>query len=142
MRFWDSSALVPLLVEEESTARVRGLYLDDTTVLTWWGSNVECASAVARLERQGALSVNDASGAIRRLDALTTSWHHVEPGDALRETAKRLLRVHDLRGADSLQLAAAVLAADGRTAGLEFVCLDARLAIAAQREGFPLLGKD
>jgi hypothetical protein len=56
--------------------------------------------------------------------------------DAVLEMARRLLRVHPLRAADSLQLAAAVLASEGRPSTLEFVCLDDRLGIAAQREGF------
>lgn len=141
MRFWDSSALVPLLVEEETTSLLLDLYLDGTAVLTWWGSDVECASAVARLERQGELSVSAASDAFRRLEALTNSWNRVEPGDTLRETAKRMLRMHDLRAGDALQLAAAVLAAENHAAALEFVCLDSRLAVAAQREGFPIRAK-
>jgi len=60
----------------------------------------------------------------------------IEPVDVVLETARRLLRVHPLRAADSFQLAAAFLAAEGRPSTLEFVCLDDRLVIAAQREGF------
>ena len=51
--------------------------------------------------------------------------------------AKRLLRVHDLRTADALQLAAAVYVAEARPSTLEFVSLDDRLLAAARREGFP-----
>ncbi len=46
---------------------------------------------------------------------------------------------HPLRAADALQLGAAIVAADGDTASLEFVTLDRRLADAALREGFPTL---
>jgi hypothetical protein len=46
------------------------------------------------------------------------------------------LRVHPLRGADSLQLAAAVIASEGLPASLNIVTLDERLAGAARREGF------
>jgi hypothetical protein len=53
------------------------------------------------------------------------------------ESAKRLLRVHDLRTADALQLAAAVFVAEARPPTLEFVSLDDRLLAAARREGFP-----
>ena len=63
--------------------------------------------------------------------------HEVEPGEELRESAKRLLRVHDLRTADALQLAAAVYVAEARPSTLEFVSLDDRLLAAARREGFP-----
>ena len=46
---------------------------------------------------------------------------------------------HPLRAADSLQLAAAIAAADGDPAGVGFVCFDTRLAGAASREGFAIL---
>lgn len=136
MKFWDSSSLVPLLVEEEITVPLRDLYLDEAGAIVWWGSPVECASAVARREREDRLSPQAATEALGRLDALARHWHRIEPVDAVLEMARRLLRVHPLRAADSLQLAAAVLASEGRPSTLEFVCLDDRLGVAAQREGF------
>lgn len=136
MKFWDSSALVPLLVEEEVTAPLRDLYLREPGTITWWGTPVECASAISRLEREGRLSPRAATESLERLDALARSWHRIEPVEAVLETARRLLRVHPLRAADSLQLAAAVLASEGRPSTLELVCLDDRLVTAAEREGF------
>lgn len=141
MKFWDSSALVPLLVEEEATLLLRDLYLGEPGAIAWWGTPVECASAVSRLEREDKLSPTAATEALERLDALARHWHRIEPLDAVLETARRLLRVHPLRAADALQLAAAFLASEGRPSTLEFVCLDERLAIAAQREGFPVRGR-
>jgi uncharacterized protein len=141
VRFWDSSAVVPLLVEEEGTEWCRNLYLDNSGAATWWGTAVECASAVARLEREERLSAQAATEAFERLDGLAVHWHRIEPVDAILETARRLLRVHPLRAADALQLAAAFLMSEGRPSTLEVVCLDDRLAIAAQREGFPVLGR-
>jgi predicted nucleic acid-binding protein len=138
VKFWDSSALVPLLVEEDLTVAIRELFLGEPGVIAWWGTPVECASAVSRLEREGRLSPQEATGALERLDALAQHWHRIEPVDAVLETARRLLRVHPLRAADSLQLAAAFLASEGRPSTLEFVCLDDRLVTAAQREGFPV----
>jgi predicted nucleic acid-binding protein len=136
VKFWDTSALVPLLVEEESTALLRDLYLGEPGVITWWGTPVECASAVSRLEREGSLSPEAVTETLKRLDALAVHWHRIEPVDEILEIARRLLRVHPLRAADSLQLAAAFLASEGRPSTLEFVCLDDRLVLAAQREGF------
>jgi uncharacterized protein len=138
VKFWDSSALVPLLVEEETTAPLRDLYLVESGAITWWSTPVECASAVARLEREDRLSPQATTEALARLDALARHWHRIEPVDAVLETARRLLRVHPLRAADSLQLAAAFLASEGRPSTLEFVSLDDRLVTAAQREGFPI----
>jgi predicted nucleic acid-binding protein len=63
----------------------------------------------------------------------------VDPSDAVREAAVRFLRVHPLRAADALQLAAAFVAAEGRPASLEIITLDDRLATAARKEGFGLV---
>lgn len=136
MKYWDASALVPLLVEEPATSSLLESYRKDANVLTWWGSVVECASAIARLERDGGLTATAARGAFNRLSSLAAAWHEIQPLDELRETAVRFLRVHNLRAADALQLAAAFVAAERRPATLTFVCLDERLVAAASREGF------
>jgi len=140
MKFWDSSAVVPLLVEQAATVDMQELAMADSLLLVWWSTAVECGSALARLEREGALDATSAAGAFSRLAQLATSWQEVEAGDLVRETAIRLLRVHNMRAADSLQLAAAFVAAEGRPSTLEFVTLDDRLALAAQKEGFVVLG--
>ena len=136
MRFWDSSAIVPLCVEETATDRALALVNEDPEVAIWWATPVECASALARLEREAALTPADAADAFRRLDLLARSWFEIEPHDELREVARRLLRVHPLRAADALQLAAAYLAAERRPPTLEVVTLDERLRLAALKEGF------
>lgn len=140
MKFWDASAVVPLLVEQRLTPSVRARYREDPALLVWWATAVECESAVARLERGGLLAADAAAKARTRLAQLARRWSEVEPGDALRERARRLLRSHDLRAADALQLAAAATAAEGVPSSLAFVCLDEKLAAAARREGLPVLG--
>jgi len=139
MRFWDSSAIVPLLVEEKSTEVAMQLYEADPQLLVWWGSQVECASAISRLERGKAISTSQAQEAFVRLGKLIRSWHVIQPLDDLRETAIRFLRVHPLRSADALQLAAAFAASEGKPSSLEMACLDKRLCDVAQREGFVVL---
>lgn len=139
MKFWDSSALVPLLVTEDVTYRLAELYLEDGAILTWWGSEIECVSAIARLERENRLTSRETSFALERLDGLASSWHRIESIETIRQTARRFLRVHALRAADALQLAAAFLASEGQPPSLGFVCLDNRLGAAAQKEGFPLV---
>lgn len=135
MRFWDSSALVPLLLNEPLSARARTLREEDEEVVVWWGTPVECASALARLRREGALSVAEEAAAARRLDALRRSWHEVLPGDQVRTQALRVLRLHALRAADALQLAAALEWAGTPATGV-LVTFDDRLAAAAELEGF------
>ncbi len=139
MRFWDASAIVPLLVAESSTRRLQALAAEDSVILAWWGSEVECISALARLEREGALNEAAMTAALVRLRQLVAGWHEVDPSDAIRETAGRFLRVHPLRAADALQLAAAFLAAERRPASLEVVTHDDRFAALARKEGFTVI---
>ena len=136
MKFWDSSALVPLLVAEEATTAVTKLYRREPGALVWWASEAECASGIARLTRSGDLSPSAANASCKRLSALARSWHRIEPAEIVRETAVRFLRVHDLRAVDALQLAAAFVASEGLPTTPDMVCLDDRLAGAAEREGF------
>lgn len=141
MRFWDSSALAPLIVRQQASGWLRSLYRSDSGVLAWWGARVECESAISRLEREGRLQRRSATAARKRLGLFAATWHEVQPADLLRDNACRLLRVHDLRAADSLQLAAGLAAAEGRPATLAFVCLDQRLAATAEREGFLVIAE-
>lgn len=136
MRFWDTSAIVPLLVREDTTPAMQSLYRSDPVLFVWWGTQVECVSAVARVEREGGLSTMAAVVIYQRLQQLADSWHEIQPVEEVRENAQRLLRVHNLRAADALQLASAFLAAEKRSLTLDFVTLDQRLADAARKEGF------
>lgn len=139
MKFWDASAIVPLLVAEAHTALVLALASADPVMLVWWATEVECASALARLARDGMLDESTETQAFDRLRQIASGWHEVEPGDLVREAAVRLLRVHPLRAADALQLAAAFVLAERRPSTLEVVTLDDRLAVAARKEGFVVI---
>jgi predicted nucleic acid-binding protein len=139
MKLWDASAIVPLLMTEPTTNNLQALAGADPAKLVWWCTEVECASAIARLERESALTEAAAAQAFGRLKQLADAWHEVDPSDAVREAAVRCLRVHPLRAADALQLAAAFVAAERRPSSLELVTLDDRLAIAARKEGFALI---
>ena len=139
MKFWDASAVVPLLVAETTTRSLQALARRDPDMLVWWGSQLECASALARLERDSLLDRKAAALAFDRLKQLSGGWHEIEPSEIVRENALRFLRVHPLRAADALQLAAAFLAAELRPSSLEVVTLDERLGDAARKEGFELI---
>jgi hypothetical protein len=139
VRFWDTSAIVPLLAEESGTAAATAEFARDPSMIVWWGTSVECVSAIARRERQGGLAAQDVVTATRRLADVGASWQEIQPAVRLRQTAERLLRTHTLRAADALQLAAAIIAADDDPHSLAFVTFDDRLARAAEREGFPVV---
>jgi predicted nucleic acid-binding protein len=135
MKFWDSSALVALCVEQPSSGTARAAYAEDPDVVAWWGSSIECASAIARLHRDGHLSAPDERLAREILDEFRQGWFEVQPGESVRVQALRLLRVHALRAADALQLAAA-MEWSGFPAHGTVVTFDDRLRDAARREGF------
>lgn len=138
MRFWDSSALVPLLLKQGATTEVRSLLTEDPDMASWWGSSIECVSAVTRLRREDRLSVREEERVLELLGMLRTSWLEVLPSEEIRDLAVRLLRVHSLRAADALQLAAARVWA-GSAQRPELVTYDERLALAARLEGFRVL---
>lgn len=139
MRFWDSSAIVPLLVEQASTKVAARWHAEDPSMLVWWATPVECESALARLVRAGQLPREAAAASLERLQALSSQWTEVEPAPALRDVACRLLRAHPLRAGDALQLAAALRYADAAGEAVVFLSLDDRLATAARAERLAVL---
>ncbi len=139
VRFWDASAIIPLLIDEPTRASLLKILEEDPEILAWWGTTVEIASALARREREKLLVAEEVEAALATAHQLADSWHEIVPSASVRRTAERLLRAHPLRAADSLQLAAALVAADHDPTTLELVCLDARLASAARREGFKVI---
>jgi uncharacterized protein len=139
MRFWDSSAIMPLLVSEPETQARASLLKDDPRLVIWWGSRVECASALNRLCREQSIDEKGLSQALGNLEAFCESCVEIVPSEEVRRRAVRLLRVHPLRAADALQLAAALVAASEDPSSLPLVTSDGQLKQAAEKEGFPML---
>ena len=139
MRYWDSSAMVPLLAREEYSTTSATLLSEDHAIVTWWGSRLECLSALRRREREDGLETATLAISLRLLDDLSAGWHELLPGEELRFAAERALAVHPLRAPDALQLAAALTWRGPSVRAAEFVCLDERLREAAEREGFSAL---
>ena len=139
MRFWDSSAVIPLLVEQPETAHAKRIADQDPALAVWWATRTECVSALARLRRDDRIDAGGEAQTRRLLLRLSAEWTEVTPGNRLRGRAERLLLVHALRAADAFQLAAALLWSRGRTTGRALVSFDRRLRDAAAREGFDVL---
>jgi predicted nucleic acid-binding protein len=133
--FWDSSALVPLCIQESTSRQVRS-HLRKFAPVVWWASPVDVHSAVARLHRSGAVNDTEKQGALARLVLLRRGWREILPDDSLRELASRLLNVYALRAADSLQLAAALTWCQQQPAQRRFISGDERLCDAAEAAGF------
>lgn len=138
MRFWDTSALLPLFVSESGSDRARRWIQEDPTVIVWALTRVELLAAFARRRRERA----SPGLAVARREAVARAeeWTEITALDLVRRHAERLVEVHPLRSGDAVQLAAAVVAAQGAPTSLTFVTFDDRQATAAAREGFLVLG--
>ena len=139
MNFWDTSALVALSVEEPRRQTALRVLEADEHIVVWWGSTIEYVAAISRRERDGSLTPDEVAAHLGRLSALSQVWYEVQPSRRAKAVAQRLLRVHPLRAADSLQLASALVASEDDPTSIGFVCFDARLNQAAAREGFAIL---
>jgi hypothetical protein len=139
LRFWDSSAIVPLVCREAESARARAWLRADPVLVVWCLAATEVVSALARKRREGALRPPRLADAKRRLAGLESAWSEVAALDAVRARARRLLEVHALAAADALHLGAALMLVEERPQGVGFVSFDERLREAAAREGFESL---
>lgn len=140
MKFWDASAVVPLIALEKETGICRSILADDTDIVVWFLTPVEVISALTRRLREKSIKPIEFSRAKEQLAALERAWSEVISVERVRERARRLLEIHSLRAADSLQLGAALLTSEETPQGFPFVTLDRRLADAAEKEGFHVVG--
>ena len=77
MRFWDTSALLPLLVDEPARERLFALLDEDSEVLAWWATPVEIVSTLARREREEVLTAEQVAAALAAARVLSESWHEI-----------------------------------------------------------------
>jgi predicted nucleic acid-binding protein len=140
--FWDSSAIVPLLVAEAQSVVLTQQIGADTEPVIWWATPLECQSAIQRRHREQPFAAAELTASNERLRQFLAHTDAVAPTDEVRRRAARLVAVHPLRAADALQLASALLWCEEQPHGEMFVSLDARLRDAAAREGFTLVPTD
>ena len=136
MKFWDTSALVPLVIDEPSTARLRELVAEDSDVVVWMLTSVELLSTLGRLGRMADELADILPGARREVLDLFARCATVTHVEGVRRRAERLVGVHPLAAADAMQLGAALIASGDRPETLELVTVDRILARAARLEGF------
>lgn len=139
MRFWDTSALVPLLVAEQASEMIARTYREDRTVVVAWTTAIECVSAFARKRRENQISEGLLARILQRLADVRAGWAVAEPTLQLVAIAERIVTRHGLRAADAIQLASAIGSSSFEGAQPAMVCLDRRLAQAAMAEGFRIL---
>lgn len=139
MRFWDSSALFPLLVRTPDSERMESLFRRDSEVVLWWSAPVDCEEVLADVSRRGGLREADRRIAQAILERLRACSFEIQPQEEVRSRALRLLSLHRLSAAQAFELAAALVWCRERTRGMTVVSLEPRLREAAAREGFRVL---
>jgi predicted nucleic acid-binding protein len=140
VRFWDTSALIPLVVAERGTALAERLLRADPAVVVWTLTRVELLSALARRRREEPAAARRLLGAKREILSAWPRWSEVTAVEVVRRHAERVVDTHAIRAADALQIGAALVAAAEDPATLEFVTFDQPQAAAAEREGFQVRG--
>jgi predicted nucleic acid-binding protein len=136
MRFWDASALIPLIVSEDQTDYCLKALNADSEIMVWTLSEVEVCSALCRKHREGFLSEAFLADAMARMNQVLGAAFVVAATTSVKQRALRLLHVHALRAADALQLSAALVAVQEEVHKMPVMCFDDRLCTAARREGF------
>ena len=136
MKFWDTAALVPLVIDEPTTPALRKLLAKDREVAVWMFTRVEMLSALGRLGRATDELADVLPGARADVMDFLAQCVTVTDVEGVRRRAERLVGLHPLTAADAMQLGAAIIASGDRPESLEFVTIDQALARSAQLEGF------
>ncbi len=110
--YFDTSALIPLIIDEPSSSSCERLWNEATRTVSVRLLYVEARSALARAQRLGRLTHRGLASAVALLDDLSAQVDHVEITDRLVRTAGDLAEEHQLRGYDAVHLAAAQTVAD------------------------------
>jgi uncharacterized protein len=139
MNFWDTSALIALILGQNAAEEVDSIITLDNELTIWWGTELEASSAIVRLSRGKHISEVRKTHALQQTRAMLNEAVEIPPTVELRNEALRAVCIHALTAGDALQLAAALIWAEHNPRGLGFVCLDDRLREAAYREGFEVL---
>lgn len=139
MRFWDSSALIPLLIREDTSNDLRALLAADMAIAASFITTLEIGSALWQRHHNDELSADEHAAADDAFEKLNESWSEIGDFFDAREIALELITRHVLRSGDAIQLASALIACAQNPALLTFVTLDQDLASAARAEGFTVV---
>jgi uncharacterized protein len=110
MKFWDSSAIIPLLVPEQQSDSCLEILKGDRDILLWCMSRVKVISALTRRLREKALIFDQFQAAKMRFYQILESAYQITAIEKVMNRAVRLLEVHPLRTADACQLASGLVA--------------------------------
>lgn len=130
--YFDTSAVVPLLVAEAGSARAAILWDEADRAVSIRLVYPEGRAALAQARRLGRLTVRQLRAAVLELEARYQELDLVELDDVLARRAGHLAELHGLRGYDAVHLAAADRIRDP---DLVVVAGDRPLLTAAAAEG-------
>jgi predicted nucleic acid-binding protein len=136
LAFWDSSALLKLLVEEQGTDVAVALWDGATAVVACRLAVPEVSAALAAAERSGRIDPERRRVAAREWQRYLAALDILEVTPAVGDHATDLAVAHPLSGADAVHLAAALALPDR---ALVVATWDRRLASAASAEGLDVV---
>jgi predicted nucleic acid-binding protein len=140
MKFWDSSALFSLMVEDGHSPRALAILQRDSAIVSSFITPVEVNCSIWRRRHANTLDSEAHRAADALFAELSLEWIIIGNVDDVIETALSVASRHALRSGDAIQLAAAIVASMHLdNARLDFVTFDNRLATAARAEGFAVL---
>jgi predicted nucleic acid-binding protein len=138
--YLDTSAFIKLYVAEVGAEKVRAAAAAAALIHAHWIAYAEMRSALARLHRMGRQSADAYRQSKREFEADWRTVNAIMPDERMLRHAGDLAERFELRGYDSVHLAAAESLRVGP--GTEFLCFasfDDHLNHAAAELGFPLL---
>ncbi len=130
--YFDTSAIVPLLIDEAGTERSRSHWLGADRLFTVRIAHVEARAALAQAARGGRVASAQLRRAVSALPALFEQVEAIEVDDELVRRAGDLAETRALRANDAVHLAAALRVQD---LDLVLVAGEALLLTAAASEG-------
>ena len=136
MRFWDTSAIVPLVTKEEQTPRMQQVIAADGNVAVSFITPVELTSTIWRRGRRW-YDQPSFRRSLFKIAEIEANWMMIDEHEPIIKSARQLITKYVLRSGDAIQLAAALLLAGDHPEDLPFISLDQDLARAARDEGFP-----
>lgn len=130
--YFDTSALIPLVVGEPASSTCARLWNEATRVVSTRLVYPEARAALAQAQRMNRLRAVELEQAVVELDSIALEISYIEVSAELAASAGHLAQAHGLRGYDAVHLASAVLVNDEEFA---LVTGDRPLASAAQSVG-------
>jgi len=106
--YFDSSAIVPLIIDEPGSPIARSLWDQGNQMITVRVSYAEVRAALARAHRQGRTTADEHRQSVEGFHQLWSDFYVVEVTKELTSRAGELAEDLALRGYDAIHLAAAL----------------------------------